>query len=204
MEFFRGDLSPEPRIKLTRAMMEAARIPEMYWDCEAGKIPETAQHYKALKAYVDDLPARDKAGKGLYLYGPYGRGKSGAAVGILKEAMRRGGRGMFIHALELETVFGKHLDEPYRQAVLKTQFLVFDDVGAERSISWSPQWIETIMKLRISKRLPTLMTSNDSPEDFIKRIKSIGSIFAGYYDDVEVVGHNWRLDGPPPPSVDKK
>lgn len=197
MEFYRGDLSREPRIKLTKAMMEAARIPEMYWDCELSKIPETAQHYKALKAYVDDLPARDKAGKGLYLHGPYGRGKSGAAVAIMKEAMRRGARGMFIHALELESVFGKHLDEPYREAVLKSHFLVFDDVGAERSISWSPQWIETIMKLRISKKLPTIITSNDSPEKFIERLKAIGSILAGYYDDVFVAGHDWRMDGPP-------
>ena len=138
----------------------------------------------------------EKEGRGLYLYGPYGSGKSGAAVSIAKEAMKRGGRVIFFSSLELEPVFGKGLYNDLREAVINTHFLIFDDVGAEKQIPWSPIWVETVIKLRNNNHLPTLITSNDTPESFYSRIKSIASIMGGKYDVIDIRGIDWRLDPP--------
>lgn len=196
--FYRDELTPEPSITLTRAMMESARIPRAYWNCELANIPDSLAHAKPLKDYVANIGQRDRDGRGLYLFGIYGTGKTGAGVAILKEAMRRGGRAVFFSALELEPVFGKHTDPGLREAVLKTHFLVLDDLGAEKGISWSPQWVETVIKLRNNEKLPTIITTNEKPIELFSRIKSIASILGGGYDAVHVFGHDWRMDGPPP------
>lgn len=198
-EFFRDDLSPEPRVNITKEMLIAARIPADFWRCELKKIPEKTPalpYRKQLIDYVKNLPSKDKGGAGLYLHGPYGSGKSGAACAIGKEAMRRGGRVLFISSLELDAVFGKGLDNTLREAALKTHFLIFDDVGAEKGIPWSPTWVETIIKLRNNNRLPTIITSNDKPIEFCSRIKSVASILGGRYEAIQVSGLDWRLDPP--------
>lgn len=195
--FFRDELTPEPSITLTKAMMESARIPRGYWNCELTSIPDTLPYGQALKDYVKNIRERDVNGQGLYLFGPYGSGKSGGAVALAKEAMRRGGRALWFSSLEFEPVFGKHQDAELRKAVLGTHFLILDDLGAEKGISWSPQWVETVIKLRNNEQLPTIITSNDDPMTLMGRIKSIASILGGGYHAVHVKGHDWRMDGPP-------
>lgn len=195
-EFFRDELSPKPRVKITKDMLVASRIPSDFWYCEISKIPETMSYKKQLSLYIEQLPKMDVQGKGLFLFGPYGSGKTGAACAIAKEAMRRGGRVLFLSSLELEPVFGKGLDNELREACLKTHFLVFDDVGAEKSVPWSPAWVETIVKLRNNNRLPTLITSNEKPIEICSRIKSIASILGGRYDGIQISGLDWRMDPP--------
>lgn len=198
-EFFRDELTAEPRVKITRDILVSSRIPTDFWRCEISKIPDKTPPlvYKTqLANYVKNLPSKDKEGVGLYLFGPYGSGKSGAACAIGKEAIRRGARTLFISSLELDATFGKGLDNDLREAALKTHFLIFDDVGAEKGIPWSPTWVETIIKLRNNNRLPTIITSNDKPLDFCSRIKSVASILGGRYEAIQVSGIDWRLDPP--------
>src|SRR5277367_314304 len=114
-EFFRDDLSQEPRIKITKDMLVAARIPSDFWYCELSRIPETVPYRSQLTAYVDGIQKNDKEGKCLYLHGPYGSGKTGAACALGKEAIRRGGRVLFFSSYELEPVFGKGLDNALRE-----------------------------------------------------------------------------------------
>jgi DNA replication protein DnaC len=195
-EFFRDELTQEPSVRLTEDLLCSSRIPYDLWRCSLNKIPDKHSYKQDLKTYVSKLHVLEKEGCGLYLYGPYGSGKSGAASAIAKEAMKRGGRVLFLSSLELEPVFGKGLDNDLREAVTKTHFLIFDDVGAEKQIPWSPIWIETIIKLRNNNRLPTLITSNDSPESFYSRIKSIASIMGSRYETIDIRGVDWRLDPP--------
>jgi DNA replication protein DnaC len=195
-EFFRDDLTPEPSVKLTKESLEISRMPNDLWACSIDKIPDKFSYKAVLKDFIKNLYKTEKLGLGLYLYGPYGSGKSGAAVAIIKEAMRRGGRAIFLSSLELETVFGKNMDPELYKAALNTHFLIFDDVGAEKQIPWSPIWVETVVKLRNNNRLPTIITSNDDPVAFYSRIKSIASIMGGKYEAVKIEGIDWRLDPP--------
>lgn len=195
-EFFRDELSKEPRIKLTKEMLVSARIPSDFWYCELSRIPDKMSYLEQLTAYVDNIQKNDGEGKCLYLHGPYGSGKTGAACAIGKEALRRGGRVLFLSSYELEPVFSKGLDNALREAALKTHFLIFDEVGAEKSIPWSPPWVETVVKLRNNNRLPTIITSNDKPVETCSRIKSIASILGGRYDAIQISGLDWRMDPP--------
>ncbi len=197
MEFFRSELTQEPVLILTKELLVSSRIPRGLWNCEISKIPESFTHRKKADKYIKNLPALDKAGRGLYLHGPYGRGKSGMAVAIAKEAMRRGARVLFFSAHELDSIFGKTPDYELKNAVLKTHFLIFDDVGAEKAIPWAAPWVEAIIKLRNNDLLPTFITSNEAPLAFMQRIKSIASMLGGKYVDILVDGHDWRLDGQP-------
>lgn len=187
--------------------MKRARVPRDFWSCELDKIPVAMPYVGELDKYVATMHISEKQGRSLYLYANvYGTGKTGAAVAILKEAMRRGGRGLFISAIEMEAIFGKNGDherlehEPdirLAEAVCKTHFLVLDDLGAEKSIPWAAPWVEKIIKMRSNGRLPTIITSNDEPIDLMQRIQSVASILGGRYDGIEIRGINWRLDGPP-------
>jgi DNA replication protein DnaC len=197
MEYFRGDLTPQPSVKVTRGLLEGARIPKALWNCNLGNIPERLVYGGVLRNYVSTMHQSEKEGKSLYLHGIYGRGKSGAAVAVAKEALSRGGRVIFVSALELEAAFGKESDFKLKNAMLRTHFLILDDLGAEKAIPWSPQWVETVIKLRNNDSLPTIITSNDKPLDFMGRIKSVASILGGNYQDIFVEGHDWRMDGKP-------
>src|ERR1019366_3413037 len=70
-------------------------------------------------------------------------------------------------------------------------------VGAEKAIPWAAPWIEAIIKLRNNDLLPTFITSNDTSDKLMERIKSIASMLGGKYEEIYVDGHNWRLEGPP-------
>jgi len=196
-EFFRDDLSQTPKIKITKDLLIASRIPRDYWECEIHKIPDN-NYKQVLSAYIASLPSNDKEGRGLYLYGNYGSGKTGAGVAILKEAMRRGARAMFVAALELPDIFGYNNKEAVKlkDPILNTHFLLLDDLGAENCASWSTSWIETIVKLRNNNRLPTIITSNDSPVKTCERIGSIVSILGSRYKDINIKGIDWRLNPP--------
>lgn len=201
-EFFRSELTSDPTLVLTKDLLTSSRIPRNFWNCELSKIPDKFAYKTSLVKYLNSIQQNDRDGKSLYLHGAYGRGKTGAAVALVKEAMRRGARVCFVSALELDSIFGKGQDEEYRKAILNTHFLIFDDLGAEKQIPWSPQWLETIIKLRNNNNLPTFITSNDKPIETMQRIKSIASLLGAKYDEILVEGHNWRLDGAP--SIEKK
>ena len=78
MEFFRGDITPEPYLKLTKELLVSSRIPRSLWRCEVSKIPDRLAYKKAVADYLANLPWLDRGGRGLYFHGPYRRGKSGS------------------------------------------------------------------------------------------------------------------------------
>lgn len=158
-----------------RDRLLTARIPRRYAHCELSNF-ET--HYDSLRdahrkatRFVEVFPAPQR---GLLLIGANGVGKTHLAVAVLKDAIRRkGARGYFYEAPELLKLVRDSYDASRSQGelevlepVLRSDLLVLDDLGEERTSEWVQETLGHIINVRYSENRPTIFTTNlvDSPD----------------------------------------
>jgi DNA replication protein DnaC len=121
-----------------------------------------------------------KTGRGLVIMGQSGRGKTGAAIGILHYFHAAGSRVYFTAVQELlestKEGFGfddkTNLAEHARPLVRaeRAHVLVLDDLGAERVTDFSAASIDNLVRKRYNAERPTIITSNLSAQDFRRRV----------------------------------
>ncbi len=105
-----------------------------------------------------------------YLWGPSGVGKTGLAVGLLREWCSQGkGKGLFVTVpglLEsLRGTYGEGAAESEERVIARygrVPFLVMDDLGAEhvKGTGWVEDRLYQIIGMRHDDGLPTVFTSN--------------------------------------------
>lgn len=114
-------------------------------------------------------PKLDEITRGLYLYGDFGRGKTGLAVCALKTLIQMGYSGAFIQTARLVSLVKRGFDRPDVAEQLDlaetADALVLDDLGSERPTSWVLEFLVTLLELRRSAGQITILTSNFSPSD---------------------------------------
>jgi DNA replication protein DnaC len=149
------------------AFIDRAGIPPRFRDYSFESYPKPNQTSEMLRAW------RTEEGRGLFLCGEYGTGKTGLAVAVLKaHIMEHCVSGMFVTVPaildEIRATYGK--DQAESEAalvgrVLRAGFLVMDDLGAERPTEWVTEKLFTLINHRHDHLLPTIFTSNyDIPE----------------------------------------
>jgi DNA replication protein DnaC len=126
-------------------------------------------------AYVREIDARVEAGRGLWLGGERGTGKTSAAALLVKEASARGYAAGFHPLVELlgsvrhsynPSAPGDVGDfAPDREAELidglaDLDLLVLDDVGAARATPWVLQQLYVIVNRRYNDQRATVVTSH--------------------------------------------
>src|SRR5262249_31081040 len=114
-------------------------------------------------------------GRGLFLDGPAGVGKTRLAVAVLRQIVQTSGaRGLFYDTRDLLRVIRSTYDPSIRttevevlRPVLNADLLVLDDLGAEKTSEWVDETMNLIVNTRYSERRLTLFTSNypDIPDD---------------------------------------
>ncbi len=127
--------------------------------------------------YFEDWNRNREEGRGLYLCGGVGTGKTHLAVAILNELVhRKRVPSLFVTVPELldnlrETYNkpGRNLDE-WMDAVQNAEFLVLDDLGSERPTEWVRERIFVIVNHRYREALPTVFTSNIGPKDLAEQL----------------------------------
>lgn len=103
---------------------------------------------------------------GLYLYGEFGSGKTGLAIGIIQAAMQRGEDAVFIRSLDLLDRLRKAIargnDEGDRLLHLcKTvMWLALDDLATERPTDFVIEKLQSLLEARRDAGLYTIITSN--------------------------------------------
>jgi DNA replication protein DnaC len=198
----REDLAPS-RLQwpVPHLLLENANIGRRYWGKELADIPERLPYRAQLLHYVAEMHKLEKDGRSLLLHGPLGTGKTQAACNLLMEAIARSTCiTYFIQASHLPGVFINREREqrcsragtPLVALVSQAQFLVIDDIGADRSIDWNNEVFQTVIRDRYNDALPTFLTSNLDIEALMKRAPWLQSLAAEVFDAVEVSGHLWR------------
>ncbi len=125
----------------------------------------------AIRAAKDFLNVFDETGKlperGLYIYGPFGIGKSFILGALANELATRRIRSIAVFVPEFlreikQAIQDQTLNEKV-EFVKKAQVLMLDDIGAETTSAWTrDEVLGTILQYRMAERLPTFFTSNFS------------------------------------------
>jgi DNA replication protein DnaC len=155
---------------------------------------------------------KQTAKQALYVHGAPGQGKTGLAISIIQEVMRRGEDAIFLRSLELmdrlrESIHKGSTDGDELLSLAQTvTWLALDDLAVEKPTAYVIQELKAIVEARMDKGLFTIFTSNFSlkqledywrPSDMqdggFHAGKRVIERIAEYSEGVQVKGRNLRL-----------
>jgi DNA replication protein DnaC len=164
-----------------------ARVPERYRHCDFENYETDNEIESATRQQLDAWarslaqaklvvqrfaqefsPVREMQSEhGLLLMGPCGVGKTHLAVASLKEIVLRGHTGLFYDYRELlkeiqdsYNAFNQATEMSVLEPVLKTEFLVLDDVGSSKPSPWALETVGYVLNTRYNEKRVTLLTTN--------------------------------------------
>lgn len=106
---------------------------------------------------------------GLYIYGPFGVGKTYLLGAIANELAKLGKNTTLVHfpsfAVEMKSAINDNSVMEKINAVKKSSILMLDDIGADSMSSWiRDEVLGVILEYRMQQKLPTFFSSNFSME----------------------------------------
>lgn len=144
-------------------------------------------------------------GRGAYLWGEPGRGKTYAAAHAVRVAVERGGAGSasakLLSAKQLLDSIRDGFNGGDRDALRRAErvpLLALDDLGAERPTDWAIETLTGLIDARTAEGLPTIVTSNYSLGQ-LREVwggvpgARIASRLGGACERIEVTGPDRRL-----------
>lgn len=206
-------LGPEPERKVTRQMMRTAHVPHRFWNARIALIPKTTSYRAELEHYVSDVHETERKGRGLLLYGSVGRGKTSAAVAVLKQVMARGCMSPFFvryddftnAALDFRAPPALPSGERITDAARCAHFLILDDLMPPQSDA-ARRHVESLIRYRYDNYLPTFVTTNLKVDEvqthmpwYASLLGEVGREIDGDYQPgpyfvVEVDDIDWRME----------
>ena len=178
-----------------------ARMKDIYTD--------DAKRYEVIK-YLKDFIDNPLKGKGLYLHGSFGCGKTYLIVAALNELAKKNVKSAIIFWPEflkhLKTLFNSNDGfEETMNRVSKAPILLIDDIGAENTTAWGRDEILCpILQYRMDEGLKTFFTSNLNLEELethlsitkdgadIVKAKRIIARVKQLTNDYEIISKNLR------------
>jgi DNA replication protein DnaC len=134
---------------------------------------------RTVRAFVRELEANLDAGRGLWLFGGPGTGKTTLAM-IVSKAALDAGRTVAIYSLprllaEIRTTFDDDAVHSYTSLLDKlteVDLLHIDDVGAEKSSDWVLEQLYAIVNARYEEERSVIITTNLTDRDqMVEQIK---------------------------------
>ena len=162
----------------TANMIESMHMPKEVMEAQLHDIDLNAatddSRISVVEAANEFLNSLDQTGKlpqrGLYIYGPFGIGKSFILGALANELANRGVKTIVVYVPEFlreikQSIQDQTLNEKI-DFVKRAQVLVLDDFGAEAMSAWTrDEVLGTILQHRMAEQLPTFFTSNLSYEE---------------------------------------
>jgi len=163
--------------------------------------PSTVRAVEKVEEYLNNWDENRESGRGLYLSGDVGTGKTHLAVAVMNELIRRKRvPALFVTVPELldnlrgaYNDLGRNLDE-WMDTVKNADLLVLDDLGSERPTEWVQERIFVIVNHRYREALPTIFTSNIGPKDVATQLgeRTASRIIAMCEEGIDIEGDDYR------------
>lgn len=132
------------------------------------------RYHEATHPLASQLASQLEGGRGLYLYGPNGTGKTTLAAAICR--LKLDARPLMVGSinllLDLQATYGQARAEAEVLAKYSNApILVLDDIGKEQATEWAASRLYAIIDARYGRLLPTVATSNFTLPDLAARFK---------------------------------
>lgn len=167
-----------PRLSKIRTRSLAARVPAKYRGVSFDRppVPEIARgapdQVQAVKRYVREIDANLDAGRGLWLMGDVGTGKTTLAM-IVSKAAIDAGRSVAIYSLpRLLGLIRSAIETDdgligFVDRLTAVDLLHIDDIGAENSTEWVLEQLYSIINTRYEDERAMIVTTNLKYEDLV-------------------------------------
>lgn len=225
----------EPKLVLTRGLIDleymkcknklvdeevrniSKMIDSMYMpkDVMEAKLPNIDMFFddsrvRAVRMAKDFLNELDETGKlperGMYIYGPFGIGKSFILGALANELANRRIRTVAVYVPEFlremkQSIQDQSLNDKI-DFVKNAPVLMLDDIGAETMSAWTrDEVLGTILQFRMAEKLPTFFTSNFSYDElehhltYTQRGEKEAVKAARIMERIRMISSPLRLDG---------
>jgi len=155
---------------------------------------------KRIKEYLQNKEWRD--GKGLYLTGTVGCGKTHLASAIVHELAKQNVYTLFVFVPdfldELRSMFDDtkqdtERENPFELAKIST-VLILDDLGTEKVTEWANEKLLQLINYRYNNNLATIITSNYAMQALKGRLgERIYSRVKGMCEEIVINGEDRRV-----------
>lgn len=183
------------RRQITSQDFERSWIPARLRVASLEKIPKEASYRTDLVHYLGGIEKYIKEGTGIVFGGEHGTGKSASSIIVAKEVLSRGGSVLFLEEnLLIEAVLTKKdFDADYTilERAETVDLFILDDVGLSPK-SENLHLTETLVKFRIHRRRPNIITTNLRKADFEARYKTIADALRESALPIICEGTSWR------------
>lgn len=188
-----------------RELLERSEIPERLSrasldDFEHWFSPAARRGLDAVLDYVKGWEANREAGRGLYLCGSVGTGKTRLASMAALDLIRRKGVPTLFHTSpalldRLRPSAGPDERQAWMGAATGAELLVLDDLGAEVPTDWTRERIFMLVNERNRRNVPTIYTSNVGPKELAGRLgERTASRIIETSDFVVMDGPDYRVE----------
>ena len=192
------------RISRAKARNLSAVIPRRYRDVAFERPPVTDIDpgiVRAVRDYIGRIDEHLEAGRGLWLMGPPGTGKTTLAM-LVSKAASEAGSSVAIYSLPrlLNEIRDTHRAERSHVELLDrltaVDLLHIDDVGAQRSTDWVLEELYSIVNARYEDQRSMLITTNIMDRDELceQITPRTVSRLTEMCDELPLFGHDHRMD----------
>jgi DNA replication protein DnaC len=171
------------RIARVRAARLEARIPRRYQDVSFDRPPVSdisriaPDQIQSVRRYVRDIAENLDSGRGLWIQGDVGTGKTTLAMLVSKAALDAG-RSAAIYSLpRLLNLLRESMDSDkgmldFMDRLTAVDLLHLDDLGAENQTDWVLEQLYSIVNARYEAERAIVATTNLMPDELSERLGS--------------------------------
>jgi DNA replication protein DnaC len=199
------------RIAKRRARSLAGRVPRKYQGVSFDRPPVSdiarvaPEVVRVVRNYVQRVDENLDSGKGLWLFGDVGTGKTTLAM-LASQAALGAGRSVVIHSLPrllnlirnaIETEAGM---VGFLERLTAVDLLHIDDLGAENTTDWVLEQLYSIINTRYEDERAMIVTTNLPFEDLTQQLgeRTVSRLIAICGDPLPLHGDDKRREYQPP------
>ncbi len=198
------------RIARVRAARLEARIPSRYREVsfeqlEGDSLAAFPEQIRVLRAFAASISENLDAGRGVWIMGDVGTGKTALAMVISKAAIAAG-RTVAIYSLpRLLSVIRASIEDEgglvgFLDRLSSVDLLHIDDVGAENTTDWVIEQLYSIVNTRYEEQRSIVLTTNLQPGELTEQIgqRTVSRLVEMCGDPLPLYGGDRRRELPLP------